>query len=141
MTRATLALADGTVFHGKSFGAEGHTTGEVVFTTGMSGYQEVLTDPSFTAQIVTMTSPNIGNTGVNPLDPGEHALETDGRRFRGARPQVPSSRTTEVPKASVTTSRSMALSLSVTSIHDRSRGICATTAHKTAALVRETLTI
>jgi carbamoyl-phosphate synthase small subunit len=69
VTRATLALADGTLFHGKSFGAEGHTTGEVVFTTGMSGYQEVLTDPSFTAQIVTMTSPHIGNTGVNALDP------------------------------------------------------------------------
>lgn len=69
MTRATLALADGTVIHGKSLGAEGHTTGEVVFTTGMSGYQEVLTDPSFTAQIVTMTAPHIGNTGVNSLDP------------------------------------------------------------------------
>lgn len=69
MTRATLALADGTVFHGKSLGAEGHTTGEVVFTTGMTGYQEVLTDPSFTAQIVTMTAPQIGNTGINSLDP------------------------------------------------------------------------
>lgn len=69
MTRAYLALADGTIFQGKSFGAEGHTTGEVVFTTGMSGYQEVLTDPSFTAQIVTMTAPHIGNTGINALDP------------------------------------------------------------------------
>ncbi len=69
MTRAYLALADGTVLPGKSFGAEGHTTGEVVFTTGMSGYQEVLTDPSFTAQIVTMTAPHIGNTGVNASDP------------------------------------------------------------------------
>lgn len=69
MTRAYLALKDGTIFEGKSFGATGHTTGEVVFTTGMSGYQEVLTDPSFTAQIVTMTSPHIGNTGVNFIDP------------------------------------------------------------------------
>ncbi len=69
MNRAYLALADGTIFQGKSFGAEGHTTGEVVFTTGMSGYQEVLTDPSFTAQLVTMTAVHIGNTGVNSLDP------------------------------------------------------------------------
>lgn len=69
MTRAYLALADGTLFEGTSFGADGHTTGEVVFTTGMSGYQEVLTDPSFTAQIVTMTAPHIGNTGVNKTDP------------------------------------------------------------------------
>ncbi len=75
MTRAYLALADGTLFTGKSFGADGRTTGEVVFTTGMSGYQEVLTDPSFTAQIVTMTAPHIGNTGVNSTDPES----TDGR--------------------------------------------------------------
>ncbi len=69
MTRAYLALADGTLFEGQSFGADGDTTGEVVFTTGMSGYQEVLTDPSFTGQIVTMTAPHIGNTGINGLDP------------------------------------------------------------------------
>lgn len=69
MTSAYLALADGTIFEGKSFGADGNTVGEVVFTTGMSGYQEVLTDPSFTAQIVTMTAPHIGNTGVNSGDP------------------------------------------------------------------------
>lgn len=69
MTRAYLALADGSIFQGKSFGAEGSTTGEVVFTTGMSGYQEVLTDPSFTAQLVTMTAVHIGNTGINHQDP------------------------------------------------------------------------
>lgn len=69
MTRAYLALADGTILEGKSFGAAGQTVGEVVFTTGMSGYQEVLTDPSFTGQIVTMTAPHIGNTGVNSDDP------------------------------------------------------------------------
>lgn len=69
MTRAFLTLADGTTFEGTSFGAEGRTTGEVVFTTGMSGYQEVLTDPSFTSQIVTMTAPHIGNTGINSKDP------------------------------------------------------------------------
>src|SRR5690606_27787650 len=66
---AHLALSDGTIFPGFAFGAEGNTTGEVVFTTGMTGYQEVLTDPSYTGQIVTMTAPQIGNTGINPEDP------------------------------------------------------------------------
>lgn len=69
MNRAFLALADGTILPGRSFGANGQTAGEVVFTTGMSGYQEVLTDPSFTGQIVTMTAPHIGNTGTNNSDP------------------------------------------------------------------------
>lgn len=63
-----LALADGTVFEGQAFGAAGETTGEVVFTTGMTGYQEVLTDPSYCGQIVTMTAPQIGNTGINIED-------------------------------------------------------------------------
>jgi carbamoyl-phosphate synthase small subunit len=66
--RAHLALADGTVFEGFAFGKGGVSTGEVVFTTGMTGYQEVLTDPSFTGQLVTMTAPQIGNTGVNDED-------------------------------------------------------------------------
>jgi len=67
--RAHLVLADGTVFDGVAMGAEGISTGEVVFTTGMNGYQEVLTDPSYCGQIVTMTAPQIGNTGVNEDDP------------------------------------------------------------------------
>lgn len=67
--KAYLALADGTIFPGRAFGAEGVVTGEVVFTTGMTGYQEVLTDPSYCGQIVTMTSPHIGNTGINGEDP------------------------------------------------------------------------
>ena len=67
--RAYLALADGTVFEGRAHGADGGTTGEVVFTTGMTGYQEVLTDPSYCGQIVTMTAPQIGNTGINAEDP------------------------------------------------------------------------
>lgn len=66
--KAYLALADGTVFDGESWGASGTTTGEVVFTTGMTGYQEVITDPSYAGQLVTMTSPHIGNTGVNRED-------------------------------------------------------------------------
>ncbi|PWF48624.1 glutamine-hydrolyzing carbamoyl-phosphate synthase small subunit [Massilia glaciei] len=65
---AILVLADGTLFKGVSIGAAGHTTGEVVFNTAMTGYQEILTDPSYTRQIVTLTYPHIGNTGVNPED-------------------------------------------------------------------------
>jgi carbamoyl-phosphate synthase small subunit len=63
-----LALADGTIFRGFAYGAMGTITGEVVFTTGMTGYQEVLTDPSYCGQIVTMTAPQIGNTGINVED-------------------------------------------------------------------------
>ncbi|MEM1415747.1 MAG: glutamine-hydrolyzing carbamoyl-phosphate synthase small subunit [Myxococcota bacterium] len=66
---AHLALADGRVFRGVAIGASGVTAGEAVFTTGMTGYQEVLTDPSYCGQIVTMTAPHIGNTGVNEDDP------------------------------------------------------------------------
>ena len=62
--RCILALEDGTLFFGERFGAEGTQTGEVVFNTSMTGYQEVLTDPSYCGQIVTMTSPQIGNYGV-----------------------------------------------------------------------------
>ncbi|HEY4366002.1 MAG TPA: glutamine-hydrolyzing carbamoyl-phosphate synthase small subunit [Steroidobacteraceae bacterium] len=67
-TPAVLALEDGTVFHGRSIGAKGNTTGEVVFNTAMTGYQEILTDPSYSKQIVTLTYPHIGNTGANPED-------------------------------------------------------------------------
>ncbi|MFW9286509.1 glutamine-hydrolyzing carbamoyl-phosphate synthase small subunit [Glaesserella parasuis] len=65
---AILVLADGSVFHGKSIGYQGHTIGEVVFNTAMTGYQEILTDPSYTNQIVTLTYPHIGNTGTNSED-------------------------------------------------------------------------
>ncbi|BAZ44542.1 carbamoyl-phosphate synthase small chain [Chondrocystis sp. NIES-4102] len=65
---ALLVLADGTTYHGWSFGAEGTTVGEVVFNTGMTGYQEVLTDPSYSGQIITFTYPELGNTGVNLED-------------------------------------------------------------------------
>lgn len=66
--KAILALADGTVFEGEQFGATGETVGEVVFNTSMTGYQEVLTDPSYKSQIVTMTYPLIGNYGCNEVD-------------------------------------------------------------------------
>jgi len=65
---AVLALTDGTVFHGISIGAKGNTTGEVVFNTAMTGYQEILSDPSYARQIVTLTYPHIGNTGTTPED-------------------------------------------------------------------------
>jgi carbamoyl-phosphate synthase small subunit len=67
-TLALLALADGTVFRGRSIGAEGLSVGEVVFNTAMTGYQEILTDPSYCRQVVTLTYPHIGNTGVNRED-------------------------------------------------------------------------
>lgn len=67
-TPALLILADGACFNGSSIGFEGQTTGEVVFNTAMTGYQEILTDPSYSQQIVTLTYPHIGNTGTNPED-------------------------------------------------------------------------
>ena len=68
MTRAVLALADGTIFRGVSIGATGSSVGEVVFNTAMTGYQEILTDPSYAGQMVTLTYPHIGNTGCNVED-------------------------------------------------------------------------
>ncbi len=67
-TPAILALADGSIFHGESIGADGQTVGEVVFNTAMTGYQEILTDPSYAKQIVTLTYPHVGNTGTTPED-------------------------------------------------------------------------
>jgi carbamoyl-phosphate synthase small subunit len=75
---ALLALADGTLFHGRAIGAPGRTVGEVVFNTAMTGYQEILTDPSYCRQIVTLTYPHIGNTGVNPEDAEASALHCAG---------------------------------------------------------------
>ena len=69
---AILALEDGTLFRGVSIGADGQSVGEVVFNTAMTGYQEILTDPSYARQMVTLTYPHIGNTGVNDED-GESA--------------------------------------------------------------------
>lgn len=68
MKKATLVIEDGTIFEGHGFGAEGEAYGEVVFNTSTTGYQEILTDPSYNGQIVTMTYPEIGNYGVNPED-------------------------------------------------------------------------
>ena len=68
MTDAVLALADGSMFRGESIGAPGSTSGEVVFNTALTGYQEILSDPSYLRQIVTLTYPHIGNVGANALD-------------------------------------------------------------------------
>ena len=75
---ALLVLADGSIFHGWSFGATGTVVGEIVFNTGMTGYQEVLTDPSYRGQIVTFTYPELGNTGINIDDEESAAPQING---------------------------------------------------------------
>ena len=79
---ALLALEDGTVFYGESIGIEGETVGEVVFNTAMTGYQEILTDPSYSRQIVTLTYPHIGNVGTNSEDAESTAVHTAGLVIR-----------------------------------------------------------
>ncbi|MCX7172628.1 MAG: glutamine-hydrolyzing carbamoyl-phosphate synthase small subunit [Proteobacteria bacterium] len=79
---AILALADGTVFQGRGIGAAGSSVGEVVFNTAMSGYQEILTDPSYSRQIVTLTYPHIGNTGVNREDCESDCIHAAGLVIR-----------------------------------------------------------
>ncbi len=81
---AVLVLEDGSAFPGTAFGAEGESFGEAVFNTGMAGYQEVLTDPSYARQIVVMTSPHQGNYGVNPEDPESAAIQVAGFAVREA---------------------------------------------------------
>jgi carbamoyl-phosphate synthase small subunit len=76
--QALLVLEDGTTLHGAAFGADGETFGEMVFNTGMTGYQETLTDPSYCRQIVAMTAPHIGNTGVNDQDPESRQVWVSG---------------------------------------------------------------
>lgn len=78
MKKALLALADGTVFEGRALGYDGEAVGEVVFNTAMTGYQEVLTDPSYKGQIITMTSPHIGNYGVTPEDVESRKIWAEG---------------------------------------------------------------
>lgn len=81
-TPAILALADGSLFYGTAIGAEGETSGEVVFNTAMTGYQEILTDPSYSRQIVTLTYPHIGNTGVNEEDVESDRVQAAGLIIR-----------------------------------------------------------
>jgi len=81
-TPALLALADGTIFHGTSVGADGKTIGEVIFNTAMTGYQEILTDPSYCRQIITLTYPHIGNTGTNSDDMESSKIHASGLVIR-----------------------------------------------------------
>ncbi len=87
--KALIALEDGTVFHGNAFAGEGEVSGEVVFNTGMTGYQEILTDPSYKGQIVTMTYPLIGNYGVNSEDTESRGIQVEAFVVREYEP-VPS---------------------------------------------------
>ena len=96
MDTAKLALEDGTVFTGRAFGARGEVDGEVVFNTSMTGYQEILTDPSYHGQIVTMTYPEIGNYGVNERGSGEPSPL--GPRLRDSRAQRPGQ---QLPRAGI----------------------------------------
>ncbi|MDH5257754.1 MAG: carbamoyl phosphate synthase small subunit, partial [Gammaproteobacteria bacterium] len=82
--QALLALEDGSVFYGESIGADGDTTGEVVFNTAMTGYQEILTDPSYSRQIVTLTYPHIGNVGITPEDEESPKIAASGLVIRDA---------------------------------------------------------
>ena len=79
---ALLALADGTLFWGQSIGAQGQSVGEVVFNTSMTGYQEILTDPSYSQQMVTLTYPHIGNTGTNEEDAESNFVYANGLIIR-----------------------------------------------------------
>jgi carbamoyl-phosphate synthase small subunit len=92
---AVLALADGTIFRGQSIGAQSNTTGEVVFNTALTGYQEILTDPSYARQIVTLTYPHIGNTGCTPEDLESGQIYAAGLVIRDLPPLASSWRKTE----------------------------------------------
>ncbi|MEN5252730.1 glutamine-hydrolyzing carbamoyl-phosphate synthase small subunit [Alcaligenes aquatilis] len=95
MTSAVLALADGTLFKGVSIGAEGHCVAEIVFNTAMTGYQEILTDPSYSGQIVTLTYPHIGNTGVNPEDSESNKAHAAGLVIRDCPARLSNFRSTQ----------------------------------------------
>ncbi len=88
MTKALLALEDGSLFWGTSLGAEGETVGEVVFNTSLTGYQEILTDPSYFKQIVTLTCPHIGNVGVNAEDEESSSIMAQGLIIRDCPPTI-----------------------------------------------------
>ncbi|OOC11012.1 glutamine-hydrolyzing carbamoyl-phosphate synthase small subunit [Thioalkalivibrio halophilus] len=92
---ALLVLEDGTVFHGQAIGALGQTVGEVVFNTAMTGYQEILTDPSYARQMVTLTYPHIGNTGTNPEDDESSRAQAAGLIVRDVPPLVSNFRSRE----------------------------------------------
>lgn len=94
MQPALIVLADGTWYEGETFGYTGSTIGEVVFNTSMSGYQEILTDPSYAGQVVTMTAPHIGNYGANPLDVESERVHAAGLIVRSAARRASNQRAT-----------------------------------------------
>ncbi len=130
---AVLALADGTVFRGTAIGAPGHSVGEVVFNTAMTGYQEILTDPSYAGQIVTLTYPHIGNVGVNAEDVESRRVFAAGLVIRDL-PRVVSNFRSRATSRRI--SRPTGSSASPTSTRGDSRGSCASAARRTAASTR-----
>ena len=94
MSEAVLALADGSTFRGQSIGATGNTSGEVVFNTALTGYQEILSDPSYSRQIVTLTYPHIGNVGTNDDDMESVAAYAAGFVIRDLPPRLSNYRST-----------------------------------------------
>ncbi len=94
-TPAILALADGTIFQGRSIGSSGFTVAEIVFNTSMTGYQEILTDPSYSNQIVTLTFPHIGNTGINNKDIESDRIHVSGLVIRDCSSYVSNFRSTQ----------------------------------------------
>lgn len=107
---ALLALEDGTVFHGVSIGIDGSTVGEVVFNTAMTGYQEILTDPSYARQLVTLTYPHIGNVGTNSEDEESSAVHAAGLIIRDLPPRMSNWRSQETLDAYLTRQRVVAIS-------------------------------
>jgi len=107
---ALLALEDGTVFHGESIGIDGSTVGEVVFNTAMTGYQEILTDPSYAQQLVTLTYPHIGNVGTNPEDEESARVFCSGLIIRDLPPRMSNWRSFESLDAYLIRNRVVAIS-------------------------------
>jgi len=126
---AVLVLADGTVFYGRSVGARACAVGEVVFNTAITGYQEILTDPSYCRQLVTLTYPHIGNTGVNGEDVEAARVYAEGLIVRDV-PRLHSN--FRAAAISLPTCAPQAFRGSPISIRGSSPGSCAKKAHRTA---------
>ena len=123
---AVLVLEDGRSFRGRAYGAVGETFGEAVFSTGMTGYQETLTDPSYHRQVVVMTAPHIGNTGVNDEDPESRRIWVSGYVVRDPARVSSNWRSAALPGRR--TGRSRASSASAASTPARSPATCASAA-------------
>jgi carbamoyl-phosphate synthase small subunit len=122
---ALLVLEDGTTFRGTGYGADGETFGEAVFNTGMTGYQETLTDPSYCRQIVAMTAPHIGNTGINDEDNESRAIWVSGFVIRDASPIASNWRSARTLDAELAASGITAIAITGTralTLHLRERG-------------------